>query len=327
MRKLVRVRHGAVAIQGVDPPLDSVQFRLFHPATFTGAEAERQTGMLPPDTDLAPWPVVVILNGINVGPESYQWIAEILASHGFATVTYNHVGEITTGDVGLSPGLDISALTPGEFGTRPSSTVVGPLIKALGRVNSEGDLSGTLDLDRIILGGHSAGGTVALLNANPNWYSGIRASFGYAGHTMPAAVLGHPEGSVLPLPAGIPSLIIGGTEDAVVAASATRYNAADRSKHDPILDTFLHGADAEGSVLAVIRGAQHLTFCDPVNPTTARGFLEPEVAHEATVQRDLVGRLLLGFLGSVFPDRVDAADLPDLAAVLADPLLSTARTR
>lgn len=331
-RRLVRALHGAVEVPGAAAPWDRVHYHLFHPALFTGADEQRQTGRLPADTDLAPWPVVVLLNGINVGADGYRWLAEHLASNGFATVTFSHVGEISPGDVGLSPGLDLGALRIDEFGTRPSATVVGPLLEALGDEQRDGRLAGLLDLDRVVLGGHSAGGTVALLNADPEWFPGVRGVFSYAGHTMPAALLGHPDGTVLPVPGGTPALVIGGTDDGVVAASAVRYRAEGADDHDPVAATFTQGATAAGSALAVIRGAGHLTFCDPLDPTTARGFLEQASTasdeHAEQERRALIARLVTAFCarvtGSVPTDPSDADPLSDLAR---SPLIEVFRVR
>ena len=296
---MVRARHGAASVDGAESPWDRIHYRIFHPATYHGLPEEQQTGQLPPERALAPWPVVILLNGINVGAEGYRWLAERLASIGIATVTFSHVGVIAPGDVGLSPGLDLTALSASEFGTRPSATAVGPILDALALENSDGPLAGLLDLDRVALGGHSAGGTVALLNADPRWFPGVRATFSYAGHSMPAAILGHPEGTVLAVAPTTPALIMGGTDDGVVAASAVRYGRGDapldRSRHDPITETFDRGTTAPGSALAVLDGAGHLTFCDPVDPTTARGFLEAGPDPASDRHRELIGDLVTAF--------------------------------
>ena len=59
-----------------------------------------------------------------------------------------------------------------------------------------------------------------------------------------------------------------------------RYGRGDAplgiEEHDPITETFRRGTSAAGSALGIIDGAGHLSFCDPVDPTTARGFLETD---------------------------------------------------
>jgi dienelactone hydrolase len=316
----VRARHGAVAVPGREAPRDRILYRLFHPATFTGAEQERQTGTLPPDRGRAPWPVVILLNGVNVGPESYRWLAERLAPAGVATVTFSLVEELMPGEVGLGPGLDLSAMRAGEYGTRPSATAVGPLMEAVAAEAGSGPLAGCLDLDRVALGGHSAGGTVALLNARPEWFPGVRAAFSYGGHTMPAALFGHPEGTVLEAHPDVPALVMGGTEDAVMAASRVRYAGTEL---DPVAATFAAAA-CPGSALAVIEGAGHMAACHPPDPITARGFLEPPPPEQASAQRDLMARLVVAFLSEHLGV---AGSGPSLAEVGTDPMLSGFRLR
>ena len=283
--------------------------------------------------------MVILLNGINVGPEGYRWLAERLASAGLVTVTFSHVTNVTAQQRGLSPGLDLEALGVAQFGSRPSATTVGPLLAALAAEQAEGPLAGLLDLDRVALGGHSAGGTVALLNADPAWFPGIRATFSYAGHTMPAAMLGHPDGTVLPVAADVPALVLGGTDDGVVAASAVRYGRGDAplgiEEHDPITETFRRGTSAAGSALGIIEGGGHLSFCDPVDPTTARGFLETDDDADGpatglpgpAARRDLIGSLITAFctehLGAA-PTRPSLSELATAPGLARFELRSTA---
>ena len=320
---MVRALHGAAEVPGAAAPYDRLTFRLHHPASFHDTPQERQTGELPPDLRLAPWPVVVLFSGINFGAESYRWLAVRLAAAGIATVTFDHVQRLRPDAApSLSPGLDLSALTPDAVASRPSSTTLGAVLGALGELRG-GPLDGALDLERIAVGGHSAGGTAALLNADPTWFPGMRAAFSYAGHTMPAAVLGHPAGTVLSVCDTTPALVVGGDADGVVAASAVRYGRDGDDTHDPITATFEHGTAAPGSALAVLRGAGHLVAGAPQDPTSARGFLEPSPGPEVEEQRRLLGELVLAFcrrhLGDGPPD--------ELERLADDPMFTTFRLR
>lgn len=311
---VVRVRHGVAEVRDAEAPCDRLFYRLFYPAISTGAAHERQTGQLPPDPSKAPWPVVVFMNGINVGPESYLWLATRLAQAGIATMTFAHIGETMPGELSLSPGLDISALTPAEVGTRPSSTTASALIEAIATESQHGPLAGSVDPDRVAFGGHSAGGTAALLNARREWFPNIRAAFAFAGHTVPAALLGHPVGTVLDVDPGVPALLLGGTRDGVIAASAVRYEAdGDTVEHDPITLTFEHGVAAPGSTLAFVDGAGHFTCCDPHDPTTARGFLEDDADDRESERRELVAQLVTEFLSEQFATEPTARDLHSTA--------------
>jgi dienelactone hydrolase len=294
---LIRCVHGATTVPGIAAPHNTVHFRVFYPAHYTGADSERLTGSLPPDPTDAPWPVVVILPGINVGSEGYRWIAERLASNGIAAVTYSFVTEVMAGKVGLSPGLDLSAVGPQTYGTRPSANVLTPLLEALKSLG--GAVGSQLDLNRILTLGHSAGGTVALENARPDWFPGLLGVIGFGAHTMPSLMLGHPEGTVLGV-GPVPTLLIEGEFDGVIARSQDRYGAALAEGHHPVVRTFREAvSDPTGaSVRVVVRNATHLSILDPVDPTTARGFLEPPEIEPGST-REVLGELIVSFSSAV----------------------------
>ncbi len=129
-----RCVYGAASVAGAPEPFDRVQYRLFYPAQLDPSDPEqRQTGVAPPVDDERPWPVAVMVGGMNVNPDGYRWLAERFANAGIATVVPSYVEEVRPGDVGLSPGLDIDALRPDTAGTRPSATVIGPLLVGLDR--------------------------------------------------------------------------------------------------------------------------------------------------------------------------------------------------
>lgn len=104
-------------------------------------------------------------------------------------------------------------------------------------MNRTGLLSGLLDLERVVLAGHSGGGTVALENANPAWFP-VVATFTYAAHTMASVMLGHGPSTVLAMPGAIPTLMVAGELDGVMAASSDRYRAVADAPHDPVARTF-----------------------------------------------------------------------------------------
>ncbi len=317
---LIRCVHGATTVPGNAAPHDTLHYRVFYPAQYTGSDSERLSGALPPDRSAAPWPVVIILPGINVGSEGYRWIAEQLALAGIAAVTYSFVTEIMAGMVGLSPGLDMSAVGPQTYGTRPSATAIGPLLSALATM--VGPVGSQLDLTRILMFGHSAGGTVALENARPDWFPGLRGVIGFGAHTMPSLMLGHPEGTVLGI-GPVPTLLIEGEFDGVIARSQDRYGAGDRLGHHPVARTFTEGvSDPTGSsARVVVRNATHLSVLDPVDPTTARGFLEP-VEHEPEATRKFLGALIVGFSAATLGTHLLKGDV---ARAAFDALASDAR--
>lgn len=114
-------------------------------ATYPG----RATPGAPADTSSAPFPVVVLSPGFAISANSYGWLAEHLASHGFVVAAVRHA----------------EPLDPGSLWTatadRPQDVTT-----ALDRIEDEarpgGSLAGVLDLAHVGVLGHSYGGYAAL---------------------------------------------------------------------------------------------------------------------------------------------------------------------
>ncbi|MET9653343.1 MULTISPECIES: dienelactone hydrolase family protein [unclassified Streptomyces] len=317
----VRSEWRACRVPGLKEPYDTAHLRVFYPARATGSDAERLTGVVAADAGRAPFPLVVLLPGINVPADSYRWLAVLLARRGFVAVTPELVGELFGGSHGVTPGIDLEACAPGTYGTRATTPLIGAVLGALAESAPRSPLDGLLDLERVVVGGHSAGGTVALQSAAH--VPGLRGVFAYGAHTQVAAALGHPPGTVLPVGAHVPVLLMSGENDGVIAASADRYAAADADA-DPVARTFHEALTDAGGAHAWVRiaGAGHFTLCDPVDATSARGFLEaPEP--EGSGARALAGHLVAAFCAAVMPPGRPAAPNPDddaeFGALLAPP--------
>jgi len=319
---VIRAAHGAVRVPGLDAPHDTAHFRIFYPAALSGDDVERLTGNVAADPSAAPWPVVVILPGINIGPEGYRWLACELAERGCAVLTMALVGETMAGVIGITPGLDLEACRPDQYGTRPTATALAPLLAELGRRNADGPLAGLFDLGRVVLGGHSGGGTVALQNANPAWFPGIVATFAFASHTMASTMLGYEPSTILALPAELPTLLIAGELDGVMARSADRYRTTDDAGradgHDPVRRTFDEAVRSPVGTahFAVLRGAVHTSMIWPSDSTTARGFLDPPPGRNEADVRAALGGLIADFIGGHVQS--DQVTLQRLANRLAD---------
>lgn len=321
----IRALFAAATSPSASPPHDTLHLKVHHPAAPTGSDTERLTGVIPADDTLAPFPVAVILNGINVGPEAYGWLAQHLAGLGIVTVTYSWVGELFPGQHGLTPGLDLSAVRPETYGTRPSATAVEPVLAALADLAAEGPLAGHLDLDRVALVGHSAGGTVVLQNATRDHFPGVRCGVSFAAHAGVATVLGWPEGTVLPCPGDVPLLLLGGTNDGVIARSADRYGDGGHAR-DPLERTFDESvADDRTAHLAVLAGANHFALGHPEDPTVARGFLDGPQELDGGEARGYLGDLIGTFLRLHL--RGEATAESRLEELLADPRLATSRSK
>lgn len=286
----------SVRVPGLTAPNDTAHLKIYYPSAPTNSETERNTGMVPCQTQDAPYPVVLILPGINVGPEGFGWLADVLVQHGMICVTYALIGEEFPGLVSLTPGLDLQALGPKTYGTKPSSLAVGPILAELAAINEAGLLAGCLDLSRVVLGGHSAGGTTALVNANPAWHPGVCAAFTYGAHTAAATMLGHAEGTMNAICPEVPVLIMGGEKDGVIAQSAARYGDPPGDAIGRVVATFDQAVSRlKGDcVLAIVSGANHLSIIHPKDTTTGRPFLDQV---EANVNaRERIANVILAFL-------------------------------
>lgn len=321
----VRAFFDAIKIDTAAAPYDTMALKMFYPAKLGDTAEERNTGVIPADTELAPFPVVVFMPGINCGTEAYQWLAVEIARRGFVVVLFTWIAEELPGYISLTPGVDLQAIKAGHYGSKPTSPAVPAILAALEKFQHSGRLAGLLDLNRIILGGHSAGGTMALQNSNPSWFPQVVAGFAYGGHTAASTMLGYEAGTILPIYSERPLLIIGGTQDGVIASSSGRYGA-ESDPTLPIKRTF-HEAVNGGHghhYLLFLEGGNHFTLAYPKDETTGRPFIDwPETVDGETLRRFL-GEVIVEFVSgygrgettalSALHEKLDARN-PMIAAV------------
>ncbi|MFC6879295.1 MULTISPECIES: alpha/beta hydrolase family protein [Actinomadura] len=274
---------------GGAPPFDTAHLKVYYPARPQGTDAERLTGVMPPDRSGAPYPVVLFCSGVNVAQEGYRAFATALASAGHAVVTFDRVGDLYGGQVGITPGVDVEAAGPEVYGSRPTCPALGAVLESLADIET---LKGAIDLGRVALGGHSAGGTVALQSAR--FLPGVRACFAYGTHTMVATMLGWPAGTVLPAQVDGPVLLGVGTRDGVIAGSSDRYGPDTAA--DPVARTFHEALSGPDDLLAVLPGANHFTIADAPDPTAARAFLDLPAACDEAAARRAYTDLVIAFL-------------------------------
>lgn len=290
---LVRSTWHAAKVPGRDSPYDVAHLKIYYPATADVTDDAKQSGEMAADLTRGPLPVVLFASGVNCSQDAYRWLAIELVRAGFVAVTYDYVGELAPGHVGISPGIDFAALMPDTYGTRPTSDVFQPVLDTLARLNTTVAFADLFDLNRVAFGGHSAGGTVALQSARRSLFPGLRAVFSYAGHTVVSSMLRmYPPGTVLETAPDVASLLMSGEEDGVFKASAGKYGA---HGEDPVSVTFDQGIPearipAATSWLVRFKGANHFAIGTHEDPTGARGFLDgvatvpPEATRETLVE-------------------------------------------
>lgn len=300
------------------PGQPALSCKVYYPALYGATPLENNTGSLPAARSEYPYPIAILMPGINVSPESYGWLAKALTEAGFVSVIYGWIVEEMQGMISLSPGLDVNALKPGEYATRPSATALRALLDDLIEQNASGPLAGLLDLSCVLLGGHSAGGSVALMNARPDWFPGLRAVFAYGSHSKASTLLGYAPDTLLPLPDALPTLVMGGSEDGVIASSAFRYGNDGQQQPDaigPVIRTFEQGLLSERGDchLAIVRGANHFSAAYPADLATGRPFLDWSVTRPESEIRNDLAQLVTRFARAyVLGDQRARADLQAL---------------
>lgn len=185
----VRAFFQAAKVENASPPYDTIHLKIFYPAATK--EGDREAAFSPLDRDRSPFKIVIFFNGYNCSNEPYQWLAVKLAQQGLVVVTYVWVTKDILDLPSLTPGIDVEMLKPDNYGTGVTALALPTILAVLDDLQQEGTLAGLLDLDRVILGGHSAGGKVAIESAQPKFYPQIVAAFCYGAHSAATVQLGY----------------------------------------------------------------------------------------------------------------------------------------
>jgi dienelactone hydrolase len=311
--RTVQTLYRAVRIEGLESPHDTAHVAVHYPARVDVAPVDA-IGTRTPDVSNGVLPIVVFFGGINMVPSYYRWLAAAIAECGFAFVTFGLVGQVPPNEIGYTPAADIDAVRPDTFGSRPVARVLPTLLALMSDLNEAGPLTGSLDLDNIALGGHSAGGTIALESADHHFFPAVRAVFAYAAHTMASTIFGWPQGTVLPLSGDCPVLLLTGTADGLVAASAKWYGEGDE-RVDPILRTFQTLPDTSatrGSWLVQVNGANHFAIASPQDGGWPRGDVDlPLGAPAEGLQAAICQAIGLFLTAHLRDDPVAATSLTD----------------
>jgi dienelactone hydrolase len=313
---MTQVRVGALKVRHMPPEYDTLFYRVHTPLS---------------DEQTPPYPVVLLLPAFGCGAASYSWLASRLAQRGLTAVTYEWVGQVGDGRVSLTPGVESAALDVVSYGTIPSAPAVAALLDELEKLNASGELAGVIDLNRLVLGGHGAGGWLALQNATRRFFLTINAAFAYAPVALDLlAHVGHEPGVLPVLPSEVPTLTLAGTDDGV----GTRLQA-DFGDDEPLSgvglikrqwDKCIGGGHGHAYFMSV-RGANHYTIAHPVDEAALWALHDHEVAAPGEEARsliaDIIGRFICGYV------RRAHGDLDALRRYIAHrpPLLTEARLK
>lgn len=285
----VRAVYDAVTVPGVQNPYATAHLAVHYPAV--DADGDAQLGIVQP---VAPsLPVVLFAGNFNCPPELYAWLAKRLAASGTAVVTWTWVTPLFGGRAGLNTGIDLSAVTPETFGTRIPSVLLPAILDALPMV---ADIGPVLDLSRVVLGGHSAGGTMALLCSS--WLKA--PAFSYGGHTRTQVPQGFGADHYLPLGEGPPLLLLGGREDGIGDAIALAQTGKDSGGHPMELTAVRAVPPGRSCEVALLDGANHYSICEAYDGTSGRGYLEAQATGDQDLVRDQIARRITAFLSQVW---------------------------
>ena len=301
----------AIEVKDAQSPYNTIHLKVFYPGE--ASDPQNPFSTVPAARDLAPLPVVIFFNGFNCSLAVYQWLAVELAARGLVVVLFDWLVNTDKAAI-LTPGVDLAAFSHESYGTVPSASALPLLLTELDNLQSTGILAGLLDLQKIILGGHSAGGRLALENAEPEFFDRVIGAFSYGAHSAAPMQLGYDAGTILPLPDSLPMLIIGGTEDGVIAKNSQIYGMEQwQTSATPVIRTFREAIRQDNdSCLIIINGANHFAIADSTDPTlsvAANDFastqFEPEI-------RSLMASIISLFIDTFVLNRSEKAQFEQL---------------
>ena len=278
----VRAVYDAVTVPDIEKPYDTAHLVLHYPAV--EADGDAQLGIVPPAAGSLP--VVLLAGNFNCPPELYAWLAKRLAARGVAVVTWTWVTPLFGGRPGLNTGIDLGAVTPESFGSRVPTVLLPAILEHLPQV---ADLGPCLDPSRLVLGGHSAGGTMALLCSS--WLDA--PAFSYGGHTRTQVPQGFGQDHYLPLGEGPALLLLGGAQDGIGDAIALAQTGRDSGGHPMELTAQRSVPPGRTCEVAIFEGANHYSLCEGYDGTSGRGYLEaPATGDQAAVREQIATRIL-----------------------------------
>ena len=236
-----------------DVPYNAGRMKIFYPAT---VDMEGEQG---PNRLGAPYPVVIFLVGGFIEMNRYQWLAERLVRDAKVVCV------CCDAMVSLE---DFAVLMP-LCRKDPINSTAKALETALAKLhdhNENSKLAGMMDLNRIVLGGHSTGGGLALEYAVSEKGTEIAAVFCYGAHH---AQFGDGNQEIFPRNViSMPTLLLVGNRDGVIERFSSRYGVKWTSAAEPVRRTFAECLKSDGSGIYIeFDDFNHFALVDPVDQT------------------------------------------------------------
>ena len=320
----VRAFFEAAKVEGVQSPYDTIHLKILYPAQIPD-QLEKSTGIEPANPENAPFPVVILFNGFNCDAQQYQWLAVKLAERGLVVVLFNWITESLPGVISLTPGIDLEKMKPTIYRTAPTASALPALLAKLEQLQNQGILAGILDLQRIILGGHSAGGIVSIENADPRFFPEVVASFAYGATSRGLLRIGYEPGTILALPDSLPLLLMGGTRDGFMLNSSELYGVSPGDATTPVIRTFQEAiaGGRDDTYLVILEGANHFSIVDQPDSTTVGPSLDLEATQPQENLRLLMSEIIGLFIDTYVRHQPEASQLLEQLLNTANPLIKS----
>lgn len=301
----------AVKVESTEPPYDTIHLKIYYPFSEDRSNLTQIT-----------LPVVIFFNGTNCEARMYQWLAIELVRSGAIVVTFNWVADNPPGSINLTPGVDINSWQK-SYGKLPTASGLPSILNELESLKSRERLTGIIDLDKVVLGGHSMGGRLALENADPFWFSSIKAAFAYGSHALAPVSLGYEKNTVRSLPSKLPILLMGGTKDGVIAKSSESYGIPVGDPIAGIIDTFKAGFSSANNdkYLVLFKGANHYSIANPIDLTQENLYSDFDPDRPQKQYRNLIGQIISHFIQAFVCQNNSAKAKLDRLLDLNNPLI------
>ena len=306
-----------VKVESTEPPYDTIHLKIYYPFSEDGSNL-KQVAL----------PVIIFFSGANCDARMYQWLAIELVKSGAIVVTFNWVANNPPGSINLSPGVDVNSWQK-SYGQLPTASALPSILNELASLQSTEQFKKIIDLEKVILGGHAIGGRIALENAEPDWFSGVKAAFGYGAHCLAPVAFGYPPKTVRPLPSKLPILLMGGTRDGVIANSNSSYGLTEADPTATLISTFREGFSSQNNdkYLVLFEGANHYSIADPIDLT--QGNIDRDFSNERpqAEYRNLMGETIANFIQAFVAKNTSATSQLDRLLENDNPLIAKVEIR